>query len=288
MIDIVETLRQILEHGSRADQKLAQIVLDDMAFASRASINELASRAEVSEPTVTRFCRALHFDGIREFKFHLAQALAVGAPYLTGAPSHPDERSNFDLVCDGAISAIERLRTNLDQSLFVTAAQRLSTAAQVFAYGTGGSSSIAAMETQHRLFRLGLPVTAYIDGEMQRMTASVTGRQTVILAFSISGHARSVVEAVQIARSYGAYTVAFTAPNSALAKVSDTTIGFRIPEEPNLYKPSPTRYALLAMIDLLALETANAIGPIVLERLRRIKQSLNRLKVNDPSLPIGD
>lgn len=289
MIDIVEALRQLADVGSKSDQRLALLVLADMAFASRASIVELADQAEVSGPTVTRFCRALGCDGIREFKFHLAQALAIGGAYLLGGnASREAPRANLDLICDGALGAVERLRGSLDRELFVAAAQHLANARAVLAYGSGGSSSVAALELQHRLFRLGLPTTAYTDGELQRMTASVADKRTVVVAFSISGHARAVLEAVEIARGYGATTIVVTAPGSALATLGDLAITFRIPEDAELYKPSSSRYALLVMVDLLAMETALAMGAPVLERLRRIKQSLNTLKVNDPTLPIGD
>ena len=288
MIDIVEALRQLAENGSKSDQRLAQVVLADMSFASRASIMELAEQAEVSEPTVTRFCRTLRCDGIRDFKFHLAQALAIGGPYLIGGGNSDDQRPDLDLICDGALGAIERIRSGIDRQQLELAARRLSKATTVFAYGSGGSSSIAALETQHRLFRLGLPVTAYMDGELQCMTASVATKQTVIIAFSISGHAHAVLEAVEIGKSYGAFTIAITAPGSALAALGDIAITFKIPEDGNLFKPTSSRYALLILVDFLAMETARAMGPPVLEGLRRIKQSLNTFKINDPSLPIGD
>jgi DNA-binding MurR/RpiR family transcriptional regulator len=287
MIDIVAALRQLSETGSRSDQRLSQLVLADMTFASHAAIAELAEKAGVSEPTVTRFCRSLGCDGIRDFKFHLAQALAIGGTYLNGAPED-DTRPNLDRVCDGAVRAIDRMRAELDRAQFAVAAKRLAKASSVLAFGSGGSSTVAALETQHRLFRLGLPVAAYTDGELQRMTASVANRSTVVVAYSISGHVQSVIDAVRIAREYGAFTIVVTAKGSQLARHGDVTITFKIPEDPDLYRPSSSRFALLIAVDLLAMETAQALGPAVFERLRRIKQSLNTLKINDPSLPIGD
>ncbi|WP_237151766.1 MurR/RpiR family transcriptional regulator [Oryzibacter oryziterrae] len=288
MDDIVEALRQISESGSRSDQRLAGMVLSDIGFASRASIAELAERAEVSEPTVTRFCRTVGCDGIRDFKFHLAQALAIGGAYLTDGKGDTDDRTELDRICDSAMGAVERMRAGLVREPFALAAHRIAKASQVLVFGSGGSSTIAALETQHRLFRLGVQVNAYSDGQLQCMTASVADKKTVVVAFSLSGHAKSVIDAVEIARGYGAYTVAITAPGSRLAAAAEHAITFRIAEDLDLYKPSPSRYGLLVAVDYLAMLTAEAVGPAVLERLRRIKQSLNTYKVNDPSLPIGD
>jgi DNA-binding MurR/RpiR family transcriptional regulator len=38
--------------------------------------------ADVSEPTVNRFCRRLDTKGFPDFKLHLAQSLANGTPYV--------------------------------------------------------------------------------------------------------------------------------------------------------------------------------------------------------------
>lgn len=289
VVDLIARLREIEADGSRADRRLATTVLGDLDFASKASIVDLAARAGVSEPTVTRFCRTLGSDGIRDFKFRLAQALAIGGAFLNPRPTSAEERRIVDTIADGAIGAIETLRAQTDPERIAAAAERIATARAVLAYGSGGSSSIAASELQHRLFRLGLAIASYSDGELQRMTASAAGRETAVVAFSISGHVRPIVEAVTIARQYGASTIVVTAPNSPLAEAGEILVPFAIGEdEASLLRPSPTRYALIGCVDMLSLATAEAMGPQVLERLRRIKQSINTLKYNDPNLPIGD
>src|SRR5690606_26125988 len=75
--DIITRLQMMTQEGSRSDRRLAALVLSDLDFASKAAISEIAARAEVSEPTVTRFCRNLGCEGVRDFKFWLAQAIAI-------------------------------------------------------------------------------------------------------------------------------------------------------------------------------------------------------------------
>lgn len=217
-------------------------------------------------------------------------ALAVGGPYLAPAETgrHEGERWLADNVCDGAIEAIERLRTSTDQELVRKAGAWLAVAKSVLAFGSGGSSSMAAVEMQNRLFRLGIQVTSHIDGQMQRMTAAAGDHQTVLVVFSISGAVRSQKDAVWVARQYGAKTIAITAPGSELARGADLVIPFNVQEDGGLYRPSSSRFALLAVVDMLAIATAEAIGPRSLEILRRIKQNLNVLQFDDPRLPIGD
>ncbi|UCI30616.1 MurR/RpiR family transcriptional regulator [Mesorhizobium sp. B4-1-4] len=288
--DIITRLQLMSQDGTKSDRRLAGLVLSDLDFASKAAISEIASRVGVSEPTVTRFCRNLGCEGLRDFKFYLAQAIAIGGQYLSPEPLSRDAREQriASAITEAAISAIQRASENLDMTTLVAVAERLAISGNVLCIGSGGISSMMATEVQNRLFRLGLPVLAQIDGQLQRMYAAVATPETTLVAFSVSGYARSVIEAVQVAQQYGATTVAVTAPDSALAKVADTVIHLQPLEDGNIYKPTSSRYALLAIVDMIVTSVAETRGPKVLENLRRIKQSVNTLKVDDPRLPLGD
>ncbi|WP_137933131.1 MurR/RpiR family transcriptional regulator [Mesorhizobium comanense] len=288
--DIITRLQLMSQDGTRSDRRLAGLVLSDLDFASKAAISEIAARVGVSEPTVTRFCRNLGCEGLRDFKFYLAQAIAIGGQYLSPEPLSRDAREQriASAITEAAISAIQRASENLDMTTLVDVAARLATSGNVLCIGSGGISSMMATEMQNRLFRLGLPVLAQIDGQLQRMYAAVATPETTVVAFSVSGYARSVIEAVQVAQQYGAATVAVTAPDSALAKAAGTVIHLQPLEDGNIYKPTSSRYALLAIVDMIVTSVAETRGPKVLENLRRIKQSVNTLKVDDPRLPLGD
>lgn len=288
--DIIMRLQVAARDGTKSDRRLAALVLADLDFASKAAISEIAARVEVSEPTVTRFCRNLGCDGLRDFKFYLAQAIAVGGVYLSAEPASRDAREQrvATAITEAAVAAIQRVADGLDMANLIAVAQRIATSGNVLCIGSGGMSSMLATEMQNRLFRLGLPALAQVDGQLQRMYAAVASAETTVVAFSVSGFARSVIEAVQVAQQYGATTVAITAPGSALARAADTVIPFQPVEDGYIYKPTSARFALLAIVDMIATAAAEERGPKVLENLRRIKQSLNVLKVADPQLPLGD
>lgn len=288
--DIIMRLQVAARDGTKSDRRLAALVLADLDFASKAAISEIAARVEVSEPTVTRFCRNLGCDGLRDFKFYLAQAIAVGGVYLSAEPASRDAREQrvATAITEAAVAAIQRVADGLDMANLIAVAQRIATSGNVLCIGSGGMSSMMATEMQNRLFRLGLPALAQVDGQLQRMYAAVASAETTVVAFSVSGFARSVIEAVQVAQQYGATTVAITAPGSALARAADTVIPFQPVEDGYIYKPTSARFALLAIVDMIATAAAEERGPKVLENLRRIKQSLNVLKVADPQLPLGD
>ncbi|GGA49628.1 MurR/RpiR family transcriptional regulator [Pelagibacterium lentulum] len=292
-VDIIARLKARLGHGHGAETRLIETILEDLHFATHASMTEIARRAEVSEPTVTRLARALGFQTTREMKVHMAQALAIGGAYLrpggsVGPGQHHDGNEIISAVCGRAHAALDLISVALASIDIAALGKTLAEAQQILIYGTGGSSSMAATELHNRLFRLGLNSCAYADPQLQRMSASVVTDRSVIVAFSISGRIRSVTDAVVIGKQYGAHTLAITVPGSPLAEMVDDFVPFHFQEDGNLYKPSSSRYALLAVLDILAMSTAETLGPPVLERLRRVRQSLATTEITDPLHPIGD
>ena len=65
----------------KSERKVAEFILANFSEVIRMRIVDLAEAAEVSEPTVVRFCRAVGCDGFQAFKLALAQQLASSPSY---------------------------------------------------------------------------------------------------------------------------------------------------------------------------------------------------------------
>jgi DNA-binding MurR/RpiR family transcriptional regulator len=287
--DIVARLREIADTGRHSDSQVAAAILSDADFATHAPISRLAEKAGVSEPTITRFCRMLGFEGTRDFKVRLAQSLAIAGRYITPGPVREQSGSGVtSIIARSAIDAVETVCNRINRDDLELAASHIAQAGMVRAFGSGGSSSMAATEMESRLFRLGIAASSHIDGEMQRMTAATSNKDSVIIAYSLSGELALLIEAVTIARRYGAKTIAFTAPGSRLAAAAELVMPFHIEEGTNIYRPSPARYALLALTDMLAMSVAEKIGAPAVERMRRIKNLQAMHTSNAAILPLGD
>ncbi|MEO5758643.1 MAG: MurR/RpiR family transcriptional regulator [Mesorhizobium sp.] len=289
-MDIITLIRQKSEGGTPAERQLAGAILQNVEEASRTTIANLAANAGVSEPTVTRFALSLGLEGTRDLKLQLAQAVAIGGSYLDakGDAISLGEGKAVATICGHATKAINDLREVLSEELVVEISQLLASATQVQLFGTGGISSLAAQELNFRLFRLGLNVVNQVDGRLQRMTAALAKPGTVVMGFSLSGGAASVVDSLSIARQYGAITIAVAPADTPLARIAEYVIPYRYVEDGHVYKPNSARFALLALVDSLAFKAAEIIGPAVLENLRRIKQTLTISDNYDSTLPLGD
>jgi RpiR family carbohydrate utilization transcriptional regulator len=144
------------------------------------------------------------------------------------------------------------------------------------------------MEATHRFFRLGVAVDNYSDPKLMRMVAATLGRDDVVLAVSTAGRATEVIDAVSIAKQYDARVVAVTKPESPLARLADLPLVFHVPETPDTLKPTASRYALLAAIDLVAASTAYRKPHETQERMRRIKYALASGSDGRAEEPLGD
>ena len=115
------------------------------------------------------------------------------------------------------------------------------------------------------------------------MSAATLGPGDAAFAISNSGRSKPVIEAVEIARSFGATTIALTRPGTPLAAAADIVIAVTVPEVDDILRPTPSRYAHLAIIDTIARGVAGRLGPRGREALRRVRYTLARIGVAIPS-----
>jgi RpiR family transcriptional regulator, carbohydrate utilization regulator len=248
------------------------------------SIAEMAKRVGASQPTVARFAAAMGFSGYKEFKLRLAQSLASGVPFVHQDVT-PDDTVEVvtSKVFDRTIGALIEVRNHLDSVALKRAIQILASARRIECYGVG-NSGIVALDAQHKLFRYGVPTASYADTHAMGMAATVLRRGDAVLAVSASGRTSDMLVAVEIARESGAKVVAITARGSPLAKLATAALCADVPEDPDLYAPMVSRLAHLAIIDVLCVGVALALGPALPKRLERSKQTLRDKRVREPDV----
>lgn len=283
--DIVSRISELYGHLRDAEQKIAKVVLDNMEFAAHASISELAERAEVSEATITRFAKAVNCKNVRDLKLRLAQSLAVGQRFLTDVKVEP---VGIYGVYDAIKNALDHNAQLVTAEVIEPAVNMLSRARQILVFGVGGGSTVMAQECQHRLFRLGFASTAYSDPMLMRMAAAAIDSNDVAVCLSLGGYSPDVQEAAEIAQEYGAQTLAITPLDSPLSAAVNHVIPIEPLETDYIFKPSASRYVMLAAIDVLATELAIKHKRKSRETLRRLKHTLDTHKHGKDRLPLGD
>lgn len=286
-MDIFSTLQEEKARLSPSETRIADILLNDFEFAVNASIIELAEKADVSPPTVTRFCRRVGCGSFSDFKVQLARTAYVGMRYLRPEPKSRDPGDVAQDIITKAQNALFLLHRSLDLAAIEQAAEKIAKAEMIYAFGSGGNSSMIASELQNRLFRFGLHVTASSDHGMQLMLAAAAKATHVIVGSSFSGRNTELVRSFTLARETGVTTIALTQADSLVAKAADIVIPIDLAEGNNIFRPTSTRIAYLAAVDILASLVAYNI-PQAAVTLRRIKQQLVAHRDGDDRQLLGD
>ncbi|BDH47326.1 transcriptional regulator [Salmonella enterica subsp. enterica serovar Choleraesuis] len=283
-IDIISCITDRFVSLTATEKRIAQFILDDVAAAAELPIAELARLTGTSQASVTRFARALGCKDVRELKVKLAQSLAIGQRFILDVPDLEGVQGIYESI----IGVLEINRRALEPAALQTAVSWISEARQVLAVGMGGGSTICAQELQFRLFRLGLPVVSQCDGLLVRMMCAAIAPKDVVIALSLGGFTQEIVESAAIARQYGARVIAITPADTPLAEHASLLLPLVVHENDYIFKPSTSRYAMLAMVDVLATEVALANKSESRSRLRRIKLALDSHRGGTNRQPLGD
>ncbi len=287
LFDIVYHMRASRDRLSATEQKVADAILEDIAFAAAASIDQLAVKAAVSIATISRFAKTVGCEDIRDLKLKLAQASAVGTRFLAEVPV-VEESAFYSQICSEVESTLRANLSHFVEHDFRNAASLLNFSRLIYIGGMGGGSTMLADEMQFRIARLGKAVTAYHDPVLLRMLAATLTENDVLVLLSVTGVTPELLEVADIAREYGAQVIAFTARNSPLASKATIVLPVVTEETDFIYKPSASRYGMLLAIDILATELALVRKTESKELLRRVKFALDEYRGGDNRLPLGD
>lgn len=288
MRDILSVLQEVEPDLSKSERILATLLRSEANFIVNAGITEVAERAGVSPPTVTRFSRRLGCDSFTAFKVQVAKVAFAGSRYLTAKTSSVAPVDVADSLLAQLQEAAAKTRETLDIDAASRAADMIGDAGLVAAFGAGGTSSMIANEMQNRLFRLGLRTISVTDHAMQLMQAATLRQGDVIVASSVSGLNDQLVRALEAGKTYGARIIALTRPGRPVSDLADITIGIDLPEGENILRPSTSRYAYLYATDLLATFVAMKRGDKSRENLRRVKHQLSNSRDVDDKEVLGD
>ena len=138
----------------KSERKVAEFVLTNPADIIHMRIVDLAKKADVSEPTVVRFCRAIGCEGFQDFKLNLAQQLASSPSFGQIAVTDEDSVADYSLkVFDSTVDTLLKVRDSLNPEVLDKAVSALCKANRVEFFAFGASGAVAA-DAQHKFFRL--------------------------------------------------------------------------------------------------------------------------------------
>ncbi len=287
---MLERVKAALPALPPAEQRVARLLLSDPRSFATLPVGELAARAQVSKPTVVRFCRSVGYDGLADFKLKLAGTVNEGVPFIHRAVDEDDKPGDLIVkVIDNAVAALLKYRNAAAGHAFERAIEALAASGRerrrIEFYGVG-NSGIVAQDAQHKFFRLGVNTVACSDGHVQVMSATMLGPGDCAVLFSNSGRSRDLVDVADIARRKGATVIVVTASASPLARLAQgqhhILLAADHPEDFDRYSPMVSRLLHLVIVDILTTGVALKLGPGLRPVLQEIKRNLRSKRYAPP------
>ena len=279
--NILEVVRTMSSGLRKSDRKVAETVLANPGRLLNATVAETADLARVSQPTVIRFCAAVGCSGFQDFKLRLAQSLALGTPATHSVLQNSDSpEAVLEKIFDYTITSLDWARHHLDKQALARAIDLLQAARQIEFFGFG-ASGIVARDAQQKFPLFGVPCGAQLDSHQQIMVASMMQRGDVAVVISNTGMTRSIIEVARTAREVGAKVIGLTGADSTLVNHCDVALVVETLDNTNIYTPTISRIAALAVIDVLSTAVALRRDEAHMRRFQMMKRRLNELRFSE-------
>jgi glucokinase len=249
---LMERIGHLQHELTPAEQRVATLVLEHPRLVLNEPIAGIARLAEVSQPTVIRFCRSLGFLGLADFKLKFASSLTGAIPVRHSQVRTGDSTHDVSAkVIDNTVSAILKFRDQLDVRSIDRAIELLTHAKRVEFYAMG-NSRVVALDGQHKFFRFRIPTASYGDSHLFTLAAELLKPGDVVVAISNSGRLPELLAAVDAARAAGADVIAITSSGSPLAKKASVCLAVDHAEDSTSFLSMISRILQLLLIDILS------------------------------------
>ncbi|MCV3326578.1 MurR/RpiR family transcriptional regulator [Pediococcus ethanolidurans] len=251
MKSILFSIHSQIASFSKSEQKVAQFILDHPQKVIGMNADALANKVGVSAATVVRLAKILSSDGFPGVKIQLSAETKVDDSLYTEV----DPKDPLDVVkqkMEFRIGhTIEQTNLALSDKSVQSAAQLIAKADDVYAYGLGASSIVAA-DFQQKFIRVGKPVIQTMDTHL--IATGIVKPETGLVLVSNTGETVESQKLAEVAKEHHVPVITIThSKKSSLAKKSDIILLHDDSEENEKLRTAATTslMAQLYVVDLL-------------------------------------
>ncbi|GFE63875.1 MurR/RpiR family transcriptional regulator [Litoreibacter roseus] len=284
-----DRLTEALQTASKADRALASYMLSDMGALPFETAASLASKVEVSEPTVGRFCRSIGYDGFKDLKKHLRNDMG-DQPWLIGdrlRDLQERTKAGEDQLTRGlelemaALVAVYEAAHSPEWQRTVT---RLATAKQIFAAGFQTERGMAQIFVhQLQYIRDGVHLMDIASGNFAELL-TLHDADAALVIFEARRYSRHAQMLAEDAKAAGIPVTLITDPYCDWGHAASDEM-FVVPTAVNLFWESTAQMASLAnlMVNAVFME----LGPEVEKRMNKFAELYGRFTghVGDAATP---
>lgn len=267
---------------TRKDFILANFIADNMQNFPRLTISELAAAVEVSEITISRFCKKLNLAGLQALKLHLAARSQLDSLITISQDStlqaEDDPRTLAVKVFSKIQEGLQETLNLLDFAAVERTAHILLKAERILFFGYGNSSTICK-DFATRFARFGMACEWEGDVDHQLTLAAVCRPKTAVVAVSYSGASFALLGPMKAAKENGASIILLSSHrNSMLSAAADEVLVGAGPEVHVNNMSSVSRLVFMAIGDVLYSRMSFLSGNLLSTNVKKMQKALSAVK----------
>ena len=205
-----------------AEKKIARYILNNHKKVVDMTVSELAKASDVSEASVSRFCKKVGLKGFHQLKIGLAKEMVeTYGEGVSNDISRNDIAQSLQNILANKIEELKQTVNMIDIEVFNQIIECLLKAGTVQFIAVGNTIPVA-IDGAFKFHELGIPSVAGTIWETQLAFTHTLSDNDVLIAISNSGESNKVFEAVEIAKSNHVKTIGITNnPESAIGEMVD-------------------------------------------------------------------
>lgn len=217
----------------KSEQHVADYVLAHEHICRKITMEELAKRSDVSQPTVMRFVKALGYENFKDFKYQLMEenikdhSSERAEQYaMHGYSLKPSDHLKIipAKVVATSVKSIEDMLKSISGEEFEKTIHMIAGARRIMLCCVENSSA-TAKDLMVKLLYLGYDCRYDEDYYIQQIAAAALTEEDVMIGISYSGQSKDTVDVMKTAKKAGAQTICITNfKESKISKWSDVVL----------------------------------------------------------------
>ncbi len=187
------------------------------------TVGELAKKCQVSEASVSRFCKKLDMKGFHHLKISIAKELVTQDEdsELSNHISADDIDQSLKNMLANKVAELTQTVSMMDSKQLHHILDVINNAKNVL-FAAVGNTIPVAMDGAYKLNQIGIPAISTPVWETQLAYSYNLTADDVVIAISNSGESTGVISILEAATKQKATTISITNhDNSSIAKISD-------------------------------------------------------------------
>lgn len=279
MVDnILDRLSSLVNSNiSTGHRKIAQAILTDPKLSARENQAELAKRAGVSEPTISRFCKeVVGAANFHDFKLTLISTMENEPVSPAKSVKKGDSVNDITRkIIDSIIASLKEAQRNTDTSILARAIDLVSQSRRIIVCAQG-TTLPCARSFYAGLLSSGVLVECYDDPVLMYKAVSTLHAGELCMVLSNTGENRDVVQAARLSMDNAVSCLTLCPQNTTLADLSHLNLacGYKDQQGSQLQLGNFIMQALLQIIIAgVTLRRADMLMPFK-ERLEHATDTL--------------